>query len=235
MVDQKLIDTIKQYWNEGANVNSIKQSLLQSGWSERDINKALEKVTGQQTEKKEKEEKAESKETPPDNRKVILIAGGIILLLLISILSYFFLLKVGFSEDIPDDLVPLGKLNSFINLKKVKYNELALKTESPLKENIKNGRINIILTDKWGTKIVDATGIVVENSQIKSTALKVENPSFDIKMTEKTFDEIMIASDPKPLFLGGYAQGRIKIKAYGEENKGRLGQLNNFVNYFFTF
>ncbi len=235
MVDQKLIDAIKQSWDEGVNVDSIKQSLLQSGWSESDINKALEKVTGQQIAKKEEEKKAEPEEKPSDNRKVILIAGGIILLLLIAVLSYFFLFKVGFSEDIPDDLVPLGKLNSFISWGTEKYNSLAAKSESPLKDAVQNGKVNIILTNSLGTKIVDAIGIVVENSQIKSTALKVDNPSFDIKMTEKTFDELMTIPDPKPLFLGGYAQGRIKIKSYGEENQARLSQLSNFVNYFFIF
>jgi hypothetical protein len=234
MVDQKLIDAIKQSWDEGVNMDSIKQSLLQSGWSESDINKALEKVTGQQAAKKE-EEKKEVIKPALNNRRVIFIAGGIILLLLIAVLAYFFLFKVGFSEDIPDDLVPLGKLNKFINWAKDKYNGLAVKSESPLKDAIQNGKINIILTNKLGTKIVDSIGLIVENGQIKNTALKVDNPSFDIKMTEKTFDEIITASDPKPLFLGGYAQGRIKIKSYGEENEGKLGQLNNFANYFFVF
>ena len=234
MVDQKLIDAIKQSWDEGVNVDSIKQSLLQSGWSESDINKALEKVTGQQVAKKE-EEKKDVTESTSDNRRVIFIAGGIILLLLIAVLAYFFLFKVGFSEDIPDDLVPLGKLNNFIKIKMENYNKLALKANSPLKEAIQNGRVNIIITNNMGTKVIDAIGLVVENSQITSTALKVKDPSFDIKMTEKMFDEIMTISDPKPLFSGAYAQGRIKIKAYGEENKGRLGQLNSFVSYFFTF
>ena len=234
MVDQKLIDAIKQSWDEGVNVDSIKQSLLQSGWSESDINKALEKVTGQQAAKKE-EGKKDVTEPTPDNTRVIFIAGGITLVLLIAVLAYFFLFKVGFSEDIPDDLVPLGKLNNFIKIKMENYNKLALKANSPLKEAIQNGKINIIITNNMGTKIIDAIGLVVENSQITSTALKVKDPSFDIKMTEKMFDEIMTISDPKPLFSGAYAQGRIKIKAYGEENKGRLGQLNNFVSYFFTF
>lgn len=235
MVDQKLLDAIKSYIDQGVSADSIKQSLIQSGWSESDINKALEKVTGQQIEKKEEEKKEETAKAPLDKRKLVFIAGGIILVLLIAFLTYFFLFKVGFSEDIPDDLVPLGKLNNFIKIKMEKYNALALKANSPLKEAIQNGKINIILTNNVGTKIIDAIGIVVENSQITSTSLKVENPSFDIKMTEKTFDDIMVASDPKPLFSGAYAQGKIKIKAYGKENEDKLNQLNSFTSYFFTF
>lgn len=236
MVDQKLLDAIKQYLSQGVEVSSIKESLMQSGWSERDVNNAIQKVTGQKSEEKKVEEKKIEEKPEPQpgfNKKIIFIAGGIILVLILAVLAYFFLFKVGFSEDIPDDLTP-GKLNDFIKKRIEGYNKLSLDASSPLKEAIQNGNVNIIMTNDAGTKIIDAVGIAVENSQITSTAIKMEDPSFDVKLTEKMFDSIIASSDPESVFLEGYAKKKIKIKSYGKENEGKLSQLNNFVNHFFV-
>lgn len=233
MVDQKLLDAIKEYWNQGVNRDAIKKALMDSGWSEKDINKAFEKITGEKVEEKKVKEVIPSKEvTPSKDKKIFFIAGGVVLVLVLAVLAYLFLFKVGFSEDIPDDLVPLGKLKNFIEYRKESYNTLALNASSPLKEAIQNGRINLIMTNNRGTKIIDAIGIVVEDGQIVSTALKVENPSFDVKFTEKTFDKLMIP-DYKSVFFESYAKGRVKIKAYGKENKDKLSLLSDFVQHFF--
>ncbi len=235
MVDQKLLDSIKQYLDQGADVSSLKISLMSSGWSENDVDSAIEKITGKKLEEKKAEEKKPEAKKPFDKKKLFLIAGIVLIVLSLAALTYFFVLKVGFSEDIPDGFKPLGKLDSFLKEKMSGYNKLALGSVSPLKDVIQNGKINLIMTNSLGTKIIDVTGIVVENGQIVSTSLKVDDPSFDIKFSESTFDEMMKVNDPKPLFLKGYAQGSVKIKAYDEENEKKLSLLDSFVNYFFTF
>lgn len=231
MVDQKLLDSIRQYLDQGVKKGTIKQALVRSGWSEKDINKAFEKVTGQ----KVVEEKFVKEKPPSDNRRIFFIVGCVIAVLVLAVLVYTFLFKVGFSEDIPDDLVPLEKLNNFIKKKMGGYNLLALDASSPLKDVIQNGKVNLIMTNNGGRKIIDAIGITVKDGQIVNTALKVEDPSFDVKFTEKMFDNIMIVPDPKPVFLEGYVQRKVKVKAYGKENENKLSQLNNFVQYFFIF
>lgn len=238
MVDQKLLDAIKQYWDEGVNRDAIKQSLLKSGWSEKDVNKAFEKVTGQKVEeekKKVEEKKIEEKkvEVPVDKRKILFIAGGITIVLILAVLIYFFLFKVGFSDDIPDDLVP-GKLNNFIKSKIEGYNKLSIAAINPLSDVIQNGKVNLIMTNDRGTEIIDAIGVAVENSQIVDTGMKVEDPSFDVKFTEQMFDSITASSDPDSIFLEGYSKGDIKIKVYDKENEAKLNQLNNFVQHFFV-
>lgn len=233
MVDQKLLDAIKEYWDQGVNRDAIKKALMDSGWSEKDINKAFEKITGEKIiEEKKVKEVIPSKEITPEDKKIFFIAGGVALVLALILIYFLFFSKVGFSEDIPDNLVPLGKLKSFIEYRKEGYNALALKAPSPLKEAIQNGRVNLIMTNNRGTKIIDAVGIVVEDSQIISTALKVENPSFDVKFTEKTFDKLMVP-DYKSAFFESYDKGGIKIRAYGKENEDKLSLLNDFVQYFF--
>jgi len=232
MVDQKLLDAIKSYLDQGVNKDSIKQGLMSSGWSEKDIDKAFEKVTGQKVEKKKVEEK-KVEESKPIDKRIFFIAGGVALILILAVLAYFFLFKVGFSGDIPDDLTP-GKLHNHIKARIDEYNNLALAASSPLKDVIQNGKIHLIMTNKRGTKIIDAIGIAVENGQITKTALKVEDPSFDVKFTEKMFNNVIASSDPESVFLEGYSKGKVKIKSYGEENEAQLVQLNNFVQYFFV-
>lgn len=239
MVDQKLLDAIKQYLDQGVSKESIKNGLINSGWPEKEINKAFEKITGQKIieEKKVVEEKKKVEEkkvkVPVDKRKIFVIAGGIAIVLILAVLAYFFLFKVGFSDDIPDDLVP-GKLHHHVKSRIEGYNSLALTASIPLKDAIQNGRVHLIMTNNRGTKIIDAIGITVENSQIVSTAVKVDNPSFDVKFTESMFDSVTASSSPSDVFLDGYSKGNVKVKAYGKENELKLDKLNNFVQHFFV-
>lgn len=232
MVDQRLLDSIKTYLDQGISVDSIRQSLLQSGWSESDIKSALEKITGQKVAEEKKLEEVKPFES---KRKLLFIAGGIVIVLILAVLAYLFFFKVGFSEDIPPDFVPLGKMNDFMKDRMKGYNPLALNAVSPLKDVIQDGRVNLILTNRFGTKFIDCVGVVVENSQVVSVSVKVDNPSFDVKFTEKAFDKLVAASEPKSSFLAAYAKGSVKIKAYGGNNENRLGFLNDFVQYFFVF
>ncbi|MBL7100363.1 MAG: hypothetical protein ISS23_00235 [Nanoarchaeota archaeon] len=231
MVDKKLLNSIKQYIDQGVGISSIKQGLTRAGWSEKDINNAVSQVTGQKAVKQEAKPSADKSSI--DKKRIIFIAGGAIVILSIAFLAYFFLFKVGFSEDIPADLVP-GKLNSFIKERIEGYNSLALVAKSPLSEAIQNGKVNLIMTDNIGKKVIDAMGIVVEDNQVVSTSLKVDDPSFDVKFTEKIFDNTIASNDPNSVFFKGYSKGKIKIKAYNEENEAKLELLNDFVPYFFV-
>lgn len=232
MVDQRLLDSIKKYLDQGVSVDSIRQSLLQSGWSEKDIKSALEKITGQ---KVAEEKKLEEVKPSDSKRKLLFITGGIIVVLILIVSAYFLFFKVGFSENIPPDFVPFGKLNNFMKDRMIGYNPLALKAVNPLKDVIQDGRVNLILTNRFGTKFIDCVGVVVENSQIVSVSVKVDNPSFDVKFTDKAFDKLVASPEPKSSFLAAYAKGDVKIKAYGSNNENRLGLLGDFVQYFFVF
>lgn len=238
MVDQRLLDSIKKYLDQGVSIDSVRQSLLQSGWSEKDIKNALEKITGQKmAEEKKLEEVKPSEGVKPSEskRKLLFIAGGIIIVLILAVSAYLFFFNAGFSEGIPPDFIPLGKLNNFMKDRMIGYNPLALKAVSPLKDVIQDGRVNLIMTDNLGKKIIDCVGVVVEGSQIVSVSVKVDNPSLDVKFSEKTFDKLVTASEPKSSFLTAYAKGDVKIKAYGSNNENRLGLLSDFVQYFFVF
>ncbi|MDP2908301.1 MAG: hypothetical protein Q8N77_00690 [Nanoarchaeota archaeon] len=232
MVDQRLLDSIKKYLDQGVSIDSVRQSLLQSGWSEKDIKSALEKITGQKVAEEKKLEEVKPSES---KRKLLFITGGIIVVLILAVSAYLFFFKVGFSEDIPPDFVPFGNLNNFMKDRMIGYNPLALDAVSPLKDVIQDGRVNLIMTDNLGKKIIDCVGVVIENSQIVSVSVKVDNPSLDVKFTEKAFDKLVTASEPKSSFLAAYAKSDVKIKAYGSNNENRLGLLGDFVQYFFVF
>lgn len=242
MFDKKLLDSIQQYVDQGMDPNSIKQGLLQAGWSEKAIDKAISKITNQKIVKEEssadKNQKIVKPESPTSqsfvDKKIIFIVGGIIFIIISALFAYFFFSKAGFSEDIPKDFVPLGKLDSFIKLRANDYNSLAVNSSGPLKDAIQEGKIFLIMTDNKGKQIIDATGITIENGKIARISLKIGNPSFDIKFTEEMFDSIVSSKNPKLIFSEGYAKGNIKIKAYGKENKEKLGLLNSFVDYFFV-
>ena len=236
MVDPKLLKSIKQYWDQGVKRNTIRNSLIQSGWSEKDVDKALDKATGKKAEEIKKEPEIISDKVSFDKKKIFFIIIAVIVTLVLAVFLYSSLFKLGFSEDIPEGFVGLGKIESVILYKMEFYNSLAINAASPLKEAIQNGRVNLIMTDNKGKKILDALGITVENSQIiPEFVTKVEDPSFDVKFTEAMFYS-MIGDPPDrdQRFLEGYDKGKIKIKAYGKENKEKLRLLNDFAQYFFV-
>lgn len=236
MVDPNLLKSIKQYWDQGVKRDTIRNSLIQSGWSEKDVDQALDKVAGKKVEEIKKEPEIISDKVSFAKKKLFFIIIAVIVILVLGVFLYFSLFKIGFSEDIPEGFVSLGKIESVILYKMEFYNSLAINAASPLKEAIQNGRVNLIMTDNKGKKILDALGITVENSQIiPEFVIKVEDPYFDVKFTEDMFYS-MIGDPPDrdQRFLEGYDKGKIKIKAYGKENKEKLRLLNDFVQYFFV-
>ena len=177
-------------------------------------------------------------ESAPFYKRPVLIIGIAIAVLVVIIVAFFLLgpSKVGFSEDIPPGFQPSGEIVSVVDFKMESYNSLAANVQSPLKEAVQNGKINIIMTDDSGTSIIDVMGITVKDGLIvKPYAVKVDDPSFDIKFTRTFFYSVIGAPpDRNEKFLEGYDSGDVAIKAYGGENKDKLDLLDDFVAYFFV-